>query len=610
MGDAHVVPVQRHAFRQRDGRIDVVIDHQDATAMGGGGHRPHLERCDALHRAGKYDGERRPLPEAGALRADRSSVQLDQPAHEREADPEAALGVVLGARHLYERVEEGLQRLGRDADAAVAHADLELAVPLARRQLHASAVRRVLDRVREQVAEDLLQPDRIGVDHQRILRKGDRQLLAAGARHRRHRVRRFRDRLPHGEATLAQLDLAAADARDVEQLVDDPHHVAGLTLDDGQLALGGAAIPLHHLEGSHHRRERIAQLVPEHGEELVLAPVGVLQVAQQPRVVEGDGCLGGDAGEEPLVLGREVPWRAVHESEPAEELPGAQRDRGCEDTAHPCAFEIAGLHRLDPDRAGAAANPCQLVQRQIAELVAAPSGGREHARLGGSVEHGAELRSRQRGRFVDDELRQPIGVELGSERDPQPAEDGVDPAFLAQTHFVPALLVERMLQAGERVFGAAACRHFPPGEHVDHHRDGCAGQQRGEGGDERSSTQRRQSDEGQRPLAPAELDVLGLAERLATRRSEATVMQQPLRILGRPVVDAELQLRLRLHPEADGAAAGRVGGARRCGIPRAVCRIPGQAHRPRPVRAQCADRDRQRDPRGTGIAGRGTSLPR
>ena len=41
------------------------------------------------------------------------------------------------------------------------------------------------------------------------------------------------------------------------------------------------------------------------------------------------------------------------------------------------------------------------------------------------------------------------------------------------------------------------------------------------------------------------------------------------------------------------AAACRTGAARRCGVSRAVCEIAGQAHRPRPLPSQCADRDRQ-----------------
>ena len=52
--------------------------------------------------------------------------------------------------------------------------------------------------------------------------------------------------------------------------------------------------------------------------------------------------------------------------------------------------------------------------------------------------------------------------------------------------------------------------------------------------------------------------------------------------------------RLSAARRTDGAAPGRTGGARRRRVPRAVRRHAGQAHRPRPVRPQRADRDRQR----------------
>ena len=42
------------------------------------------------------------------------------------------------------------------------------------------------------------------------------------------------------------------------------------------------------------------------------------------------------------------------------------------------------------------------------------------------------------------------------------------------------------------------------------------------------------------------------------------------------------------------AWSGRSGAARRCGVSFAVCEIAGQAHRPRPLHPQRADRDRQR----------------
>ena len=66
----------------------------------------------------------------------------------------------------------------------------------------------------------------------------------------------------------------------------------------------------------------------------------------------------------------------------------------------------------------------------------------------------------------------------------------------------------------------------------------------------------------------------------------------------------EAKLAARDELRAPGAC--RAGAARRCGVPRAVCQIAGQAHRPRPLHAQCADRDRQlRRPR---VGGRSRRL--
>jgi hypothetical protein len=44
--------------------------------------------------------------------------------------------------------------------------------------------------------------------------------------------------------------------------------------------------PRHELQRGQHRRERVAQLVREHGQELVLAAVGLLHLAEEARVVQ------------------------------------------------------------------------------------------------------------------------------------------------------------------------------------------------------------------------------------------------------------------------------------------------------------------------------------
>jgi hypothetical protein len=77
-----------------------------------------------------------------------------------------------------------------------------------------------------------------------------------------------------------QRDHAARDARDVEQIVDETHEMLHLTLDDlacpHALWLSEIAAA-QQLDRGADRRQWIAQLVSEDGEELVLAAVGFLE---------------------------------------------------------------------------------------------------------------------------------------------------------------------------------------------------------------------------------------------------------------------------------------------------------------------------------------------
>ena len=58
---------------------------------------------------------------AGAARRDAAAVHLDQAAHQRQADAQAALRAAVARIGLHEHVEHARQRLGGNADAGVAH---------------------------------------------------------------------------------------------------------------------------------------------------------------------------------------------------------------------------------------------------------------------------------------------------------------------------------------------------------------------------------------------------------------------------------------------------------------------------------------------------------
>jgi hypothetical protein len=137
---------------------------------------------------------------------------------------------------------------------------------------------RVLGGVVHEVADDLREPrliarhpDRIGgqLDAQIVVRSVDRGLpeLEGG--------------LDHGaqvEAVAAQFDLAGGDSRDVEQVVDQLDEQAALPVHHAEHAIPrrrlGRAVQ-QDLEPVAERAQRVAQLVREGRQELVLAPVGL-----------------------------------------------------------------------------------------------------------------------------------------------------------------------------------------------------------------------------------------------------------------------------------------------------------------------------------------------
>jgi hypothetical protein len=85
---------------------------------------------------------------------------------------------------------------------------------------------------------------------------------------------------PEVDRLAAQRDLAAGDAADVEQVVHEAAQVAHLPLDDlAGPGRGGIGLFLraHHGHGVTDGREGVAQLVAEHGQELVDLPAFLFQ---------------------------------------------------------------------------------------------------------------------------------------------------------------------------------------------------------------------------------------------------------------------------------------------------------------------------------------------
>jgi hypothetical protein len=159
----------------------------------------------------------------------------------------------------------------------------------------------VLRGVVQQIQEHLGQPDQIAVEVHRLRRQRDAQFEAALVDEGAARLDRPVDDLGQLDAPVAKLQRVARDAGDVDEVVDEPRQVVHVTLDEvpapAERGLGGLR-DAKQLRGVAERGERVPQLVSQRREELVLAPVGLLQLVQQPQSLVGDGHVVADRFEE------------------------------------------------------------------------------------------------------------------------------------------------------------------------------------------------------------------------------------------------------------------------------------------------------------------------
>ncbi len=194
-------------------------------------------------------------------------MHLDEPAHDGEAEAQAGELSGDGTLALLEGLEDSGERFGFDADSGIGDLDFQavtLAVLVGRTKGDRSFFGGEFDRVGHQVQENLLEAAGIGPD-----------VVILSAQGQRHFQPLFINiTLEHGNDVVqdgvgihdfeVKADFAAGDARDVEQVVNEPSlgfdiaanhvHVAP------QLLGRDIRIVLDEADGGEHRRERRAQL--------------------------------------------------------------------------------------------------------------------------------------------------------------------------------------------------------------------------------------------------------------------------------------------------------------------------------------------------------------
>src|SRR5687768_2237907 len=163
-----------------------------------------------------------------------------------------------------EALEYLAQLIGRDADAAVADSRDERVALIVDRDRDVAPFRRILDRVLEQIAEDLLEAIAIAGDDPAEIRNAD--VEAAVADRGVMAMHDVAHELRPGNRVAANLEPSGLDARHIEQLEDQARHAIDLVERDVQVLLGGPEVAFldQHLRGLRvalDRRDRRAQLM-------------------------------------------------------------------------------------------------------------------------------------------------------------------------------------------------------------------------------------------------------------------------------------------------------------------------------------------------------------
>ena len=230
----------------------------------------------------------------------------DDDPRQRQPQPERRLIARRRARLLPERLEHVRQEPGIDPGAGVADDERHLVGPARRPDRDGAAGRGEADRVREQVAEHLLEASRVTADDGGGI--DDAVEVDALALHlRAHRLARLVERVLDAHRPRLDAERAADHARHVDQIVEElplPERVA--TDDVQRVADVGRQIAarLEHLRPAEDGVQRAAQLVRDRGEELVAAlrrlerggaQAGEL-VDRLLQLADADGVFGGAAG--------------------------------------------------------------------------------------------------------------------------------------------------------------------------------------------------------------------------------------------------------------------------------------------------------------------------
>ena len=205
-------------------------------------------------------------------------MKLHETSDDRQTESQPSLRPVQRLRLLDEALEYAFEHVARNADAVVAHTEPGPIARRDRRHANGRSGPAVLRSIGQKIGNHLCQAVCITIDHQALEENVQVEPLLLLVQEWAHHLQPSRDHDGELETAFSQCNLAARDARNVEQVFDQPDEVADLPLDDRDFSAMAAAHP-GEVKSSQDWRKRIAQLVPKHRQEFVLgAHCGIRRV--------------------------------------------------------------------------------------------------------------------------------------------------------------------------------------------------------------------------------------------------------------------------------------------------------------------------------------------
>src|SRR5262249_47086433 len=240
--------------------------------------RRRLARKLFRKRRRERDFESRAFAFAGALGPDSSAVHLHQALHNGQSQSQSAVLSGNAPIGLAKPIEDKRQEFWRDSDAGVDHLDFGISVEIPEANFHDAPRRGELDGVMRQIPDHLPKPVEVKQEHMYGRVKILLQTHPFGLRLRAYR---FDPRLDNGSEIgkfNIQREIAGADGRDIEQVVNQFFLRAGVALASLQgalLAFYVEALPPDERDPTEHGGQRRTQLVRDGGEKFIFQAVGL-----------------------------------------------------------------------------------------------------------------------------------------------------------------------------------------------------------------------------------------------------------------------------------------------------------------------------------------------